>query len=199
MKKESVIEASVAVLVAVFILCAAAVMAAQTTVWKWVDEKGGIHFVEQLYQVPEKYRSKAVKVTITPPDSEATSGSSSKGSKSSSSTTSPSDKNKKAQWQQKARQTVFTVARLEAEVKNLEEKCPPLQHKATVMPTIANRKASIECAEKLENSKKELATSQAYLSKGIYADAARNAVPRDWIDEAIQQARNQLAEKNKKK
>ncbi len=33
-------------------------------VYKWVDEKGGVHFTDDILQVPEKYRSKTEKIGI---------------------------------------------------------------------------------------------------------------------------------------
>src|SRR3990172_6317921 len=34
------------------------------TVWKWTDEKGGVHYSDDVGSIPPKYRSKAQKIEL---------------------------------------------------------------------------------------------------------------------------------------
>ena len=43
-------------------------------IYKWVDEKGEVHFTDDLTQVPEKYRPKAEEITPSTTDKEGTRG-----------------------------------------------------------------------------------------------------------------------------
>ena len=50
------------ILLFIFILCASNVSFAE--IFKWVDEKGGVHFTDDVMQIPPKYRPKTEKMEI---------------------------------------------------------------------------------------------------------------------------------------
>jgi hypothetical protein len=55
-------------------ICFFAAKSAPQEVYQWTDEKGSIHFTDNWHQVPEKYRDKAQKKTLTVPRSGPSAG-----------------------------------------------------------------------------------------------------------------------------
>jgi len=173
----------------------AAIALAEKVLWKWVDEKGGTHYSEYLAQVPEKYRSKAVQIVINPGVESDDSSANQKAPPPPPSPGPSSDAAKKAEWQGKARNAVVQVVGLEAELKSLDQQCKQLNLNAQNVPTLMNKKSAADCQQKMDALNAKLAAAQKYLDEGIYKEASGAGAPKEWIAEAIQQAKDELESK----
>lgn len=160
----------------------ASALAKKVVMWKYVDDKGIAHYVDEYYKIPDKYKAKAEKVEVevvepqepgahppppptTPPKQE--------------------EVKKKEEWKKKARQAVEKVNSLQKSVSETEGRCEELHRKWTIMPVQANREALDACLKTLEQLKKELKEAIEYRDKGIYKEAMEAGIPIDWIDSIL--------------
>jgi len=165
-----------------------AIAAAKTTMWKWVDDKGVAHYTDELYKVPAKYQSKAVKVEVKEveplnnPDAPPPSG--------------PSDAEQeqaaqeaqlKATWVAKAQNAVAEVKRLEMAAQSQDAQCNKLRREWEKLPVIANKEALAKCVQQLDQYKSDLAKAIEYKEKGIYKEAQGAGIPIIWFDYILNQ------------
>ncbi len=182
-------------LAAVFLVLSTSALA-ETVLWKWVDEKGNIHYVEYKNQVPSKYKDKAQKVVIKGKSDTAT------GEGGAAATPPPPPHEQKPQksktyteWKEKAYSAYMRVQDLENRIADLEPKCNELRRQSLLMPTIKNQQASAECFNKLQGFKSELEKARKYLEDGIDREAMRSGVPLDAVNEGIEKAKQDLKKK----
>lgn len=172
-------------LVAAIVLGMYVLAIAKTVLWKYIDEKGIAHYVDELYKVPDKYKAKAVKVEID--------GTEQQPSAPNASPPPPPPKvdqaneAKKAEWVAKAMKAVEDVKRLEEQVKAAQPECDAAFHKWQLMPTVENRQALDQCTQRLEQLKADLEKAKEYKKSGIYQEAQSAGVPVEWIDQILQQ------------
>jgi hypothetical protein len=171
-------------LMACLILGLYVLVVAKTVMWKWVDEKGIEHYVDEFYKVPDKYKPKAVKVEIEgveqhpePPNS----------SPPHSAKQEDPEAAKKAEWVAKAMKAVAEVKRLEELIKNTQQECDARQRKWETMPSIENKQAVAQCIQNLDQIKADLAKAKEYKESGIYKEAQEAGVPITWFDKILQQ------------
>lgn len=188
----------ISLLAGMFLVLSAAALA-DTVLWKWVDEKGNIHYVEYKSQVPEKYRDKAQKVVIKGKSNASTEG----GAVAKTPATHPPKKEGApksktyAEWVEKAYSAYMRVEDLRSRVSGLEPQCNELRRQALLMPVIKNQQAASECFEKLQNLKKAMENARKYVEDGIYKEAMRASVPLDAVNEGIEKAKQYLKKKKK--
>jgi len=185
----------VSLLAGAFLSLSAAALA-ETVLWKWVDNKGNVHYVEYKSQVPEKYRDKAEKVVI-----KGKSDGGGKGEAVKETPPAPPEKKKAeksesyTEWEEKAYSAYMTVKDLESQVSGLEPRCAELRRKSILMPIIKNQQASAECFDKLQNLKDLLEKNRKYVDDGIYKEAMRAGIPLDAVKEGIEKAKRALKKK----
>ena len=178
-------------IIGAFILIASAVLA-DSVVWKWIDDKGNVHYSEYLDQVPEKYRDKAVKVVIKDSDG-SNSGSSHSTPKKDTVKEDDSEKKMEAQikaYEGKAKTALKQIASIEASTSAKQNQCNELRRKSVLASTIANRQASEKCFKELEDMERQLEKAREYLATGIYAEAHKAGVAAAVVDEAIRRAKS---------
>ena len=107
------------ILLIILIISGFSLAIAKTVLWKYKDSKGRYHYVDEAYKIPEKYRKSAVKVVIEGAKVHPTPKHSSPPPK-----VSPEEAEeakKKAEWQQRARNAVKNVEKLEEIVARLKQ------------------------------------------------------------------------------
>jgi len=166
----------------------ATIALAEKVIWKWVDEKGGIHYVEYLSQVPEKYRSKAVKIVLD----NAPESNTAPENKQAPPPPPPVQDNRKAEFKEKARKAIVQLTGIETEKKALEPQCQELDRKAQVVPTLQNKQIAADCRQKLDALNNALSEAAKYLQEDIYKEAADLGVSAESVDEFIQKTKEEL-------
>lgn len=175
-------------LLAVCLILGMGALALATTMWKWVDDKGVVHYTDELYRVPKKYQSKAVQVEVkqvepltnqnpSPPSSDSQAAEEQK----------LQEAQLKAVWVAKAQNAVAEVKRLEEAVRAQDMVCTKLHKKWELMPVVANREALNTCVQSLSKLKLDLAKAIEYRDKGLYKEAQLAGVPITWFDQILQQ------------
>jgi Skp family chaperone for outer membrane proteins len=154
-------------------------LAKKVVMWKYVDDKGIAHYVDEYYKIPDKYKSKAVKVEVEVVEPQEPGG---PPPSPPSEAPKQEEVKKKEEWQKKARQAVEKVKSLQKAISETEPQCAQLHREWTVMPVQANKEALDNCLNKLEQLKKELKEAIEYRDKGIYKEAMQAGIPIDWID-----------------
>lgn len=176
-------------------LFAATLLAAKTTVWKWTDDKGSVHFSQYYDQIPDKYKGKAVKVEVEEQTSSESSQSGSGQPSQKKDEDSEKPDQKKADFKNKARGAVANVAAIEAKIPPKSSECDVLQLKAVNMPTIANRQAAEKCRQELEKINADLDAAIQYLDEGLYEEGSAAGLSYPEMDQILEEVK---AEQEKK-
>lgn len=164
---------------------------AKTVIWKYVDDKGAAHYVDEYYKIPAKYQPKAVKIEVEGVTPQISSQPSSPPPKKQP-TKEEQQAKLKAIWVMKARDAYGAVISNEEALTRTQPECDAAFMKWTNMPIQENRNELDACLARIEAIKKEIAKTKEYRDRGIYSDAMGAGVPIMWIDQAYEQYKKEL-------